>query len=229
MSRTIVFVLVFGAFFLTSTMSGGSVSSVCSNADCLVSASSSPFSVALAVGLLLFLVFYPQLENTADNTRVVGVWRRFGAFFLDFTLVLMSVTPLAALPFLWAEAGHTGIFQWSFEREFLRPTDSVYILPSVFAAFLALFYYFYQHARVGRQTIGQYVLGYRVVRASGIDGEPKYGMRVVMSFLGLCIWPISVILALRNSHKAFWWDAATGSNVARVASANNRIERTRDR
>jgi hypothetical protein len=93
----------------------------------------------------------------------------------------------------------------------------LYVLPAAFGVFLLLFFYFYLHLRVNRQTAGQYVLGYRVTAAEG-TAKPNYGTRVVLSFMGLCMWPISLILALRKPSKAFWWDSATNSRVVRVGS-----------
>jgi hypothetical protein len=197
------------------------------NTDCVVAASSSALSVVVSVGLALFLLFLPQQRYVPDPTKVVGVWRRFGAFFLDFAFVLLIASPLAALPILLAEASHSGTFVWSFQRVFSRPTDSAYLLPGVFAVFVALFLYFYLHPRVQRPTIGQVVLGYRVEPADG-NSTPRYGIRVVMSFIGLCAWPVSVILALRRADKAFWWDGATATGVVRVAAASNRMQRTRE-
>lgn len=118
---------------------------------------------------------------------------------------------------LVAEGHFTGQFQWSFTREFTRPTDTMIVLPVALGCFLALFVYFYMHARIGRQTLGQYVLGYRVT-ASSADVQPAYGQRVVLSFVGLCIWPISVIMAVRKPSKDFWWDSATNSKVARLGN-----------
>jgi hypothetical protein len=230
MSPRFVFLIVVGAFILGSWTSDESIgaSSACRDADCVVSASSSLLSIIIAIGLLLFLVFYRQIACTVDSSKVVGVWRRFGAFFLDFALVMLIVSPVAALPLLVAEANYTNAFQWSFHRQFARPTDVMYLMPAIVAAFLALFFYFYQHARVGRQTIGQYVLAYKVTMSASAARAPNWALRVILSFCGLCMWPISVVLALRTSQKIFWWDSVTGSSVVRVLAANNRIERPRE-
>jgi RDD family len=218
MQRRTVFLVLVGAFLLSSWTSGGGigVSSVCENTECLVAASASALSVVIAVGLALFVVLYPQTQAVFDFSRAVGIWRRFGAFVLDFALVLMVVSPLAALPILIAEGGYSGTFEWSFQRDFVRPTDGAYLMSGVVAGVLALFYYFYQHVRVGRPTVGQYVLGYRVIKAIGGDREPRYAMSVLTSFIGLCVWPVSVVLALCHPQKAFWWDSATGTAVVRV-------------
>lgn len=217
MMRLLAFLVVIVAFVLSTWASGGSIgaSSECVNDDCLVAASSSALSIVTAIVLLLFLVFYPRHEEVPDLSKAVGVWRRFGAFFLDFALAILIASPIVTLPILFAEASHSGAFVWSFHRDFSRPTDSLYLAPAAFAMFLVLFLYFYLHARIGRATIGQYILGFRIRPADGNDA-PKHGMRVVLSFMGLCVWPVSAILALCHPRKAFWWDSATATNAIRM-------------
>jgi hypothetical protein len=216
MNRHLVLALVIVAFVAAGWASDGNIgaSSECINGRCIVSAFSSWLAVVTAFGLASFMCIYRQRQCPPDPSRVVGVWRRFGSFLVDFSFVLMIVSPLAALPILAVEAKYAGTFQWSFAREYSRPTDSLYFSLGVLACFAALFLYFYQHARLGRPTVGQYVLSYRVVPSSG--GKPSYALRVLLSFVGLCMWPVSTILASRNSHKAFWWDGATKTEVVRV-------------
>lgn len=226
MNRISVFILVLAVAFLITWASGGSVqvNSTCENSECLVSASSSWVSILLSIGLILFLVFYPQQTNLLDESKSVGVWRRFGAFFLDFLTVLMIITPISVLPILIAEGIYTGQFQWSFEREFSRQSDATYIMPGLILAFVVLYYYFYKHIRLNRQTVGQFILGYRVTDVRETNSGPKYVMRVFLSFIGLCVWPISVILFLLNRDKAFWWDNATNTKVFRVIAVNQSVQ-----
>ncbi len=217
MSRLSVVAVMLCSFTLISWATGGSVgaSSICDNSTCAVAASLSPISLLVAIALTLFVLRYRQRTSLADESKVVGIWRRFGAFFLDFVIVLMVASSLGAVPLLTAEAYFTGSFQWAFEREFARATDFILVLPAALGALLLLFFYFYQHPRVDRQTVGQYVFGYRVMAAEGAD-NPQYGARVLLSFIGLCMWPISVAFALRTKNRAFWWDAGTYSRTVRV-------------
>jgi hypothetical protein len=120
------------------------------------------------------------------------------------------------MPLLIAEGHFTREFHWAFERRFTRPTDGVFLLPGAFSGFLLLLVYFYWHPRAGRQTVGQYVLSYRVLAAEA--AKPKYGLRALLAFIGLCIWPVSLVLALLTPGKVFWWDKATNSRVVRVGS-----------
>lgn len=225
MRRITVFLILAGVFFLITTLSSGNVigaSSKCVDGACSVNASSSPEDVILAIGLVLFSIIYPQLEGVADEKRVVGVWRRFGAFVVDYAAVLAAIAPIAALPVLLAEAHHTGHFRWSFSRNFARPDDWNNFLIPLAVIFVILFSYFYLHARIGRQTLGQYVLGYRVVKAAEADARPLYALRVILSFIGLCWWPVSVLFALFKPNKTFWWDTLSGTRAVRVVQQRPR-------
>lgn len=188
----------------------------CRDSRCSVSAASSWGSVVVAMFMGAFLGLYRPRAESPDPSMVVGVWRRLGAFVVDFASVLMVMVPLAAVPVLVAEAHYTAAFNWSFSRDFARPTDTVYIVSGTLVCFLALFLYFYLHARVGRPTAGQFVFGYRVTPVAG--AIPAYGLRVVLSFIGMCVWPVSLVLALRLPGRTCWWDTATGTTATRVVA-----------
>jgi uncharacterized RDD family membrane protein YckC len=219
MIRLVVLALVVVTFILTDWVSGGNLgaSSECRNAECLVTASSSVPSLIVASVLALLLAYYRYPQGADDRVKVVGVWRRLGAFLIDFVVVLVIVSPFGAIPILIAEGHYSGTFQWAFTRHYSRATDVALISPSAFVAFLALYLYFYLYSRSNRATTGQFILGYRVVAQPGSNG-PNYALRVLLSFVGLCAWPISLFLALRRPEKSFWWDQSTHTRVTRVAS-----------
>ena len=226
MNKLLVFIIIVGFLYLSSWAAGGSVGagSSCENGRCLTYASSSLLSIVMSLGLLFFLYFYPQQENSNDSSEIVGVWRRLGAFYLDFMVALIGVTPLLALPLLIQESSYTGQFEWAFERDISRSSDNYYILTGVGLVFWFLFYYFYKHPKSGRQTVGQYVLGYKVISGGKKLTDPEFGIRVIYSCIGLCTWPISLYFALKNSDKAFWWDGATNTKVIRVTAVNQSLQ-----
>lgn len=92
------------------------------------------------------------------------------------------------------------------------------LLPGIAVAFAGLFYYFYGRLRANRQTLGQYVLGYRIVNVTAAKGTPRHARRVLLSFFGLCMWPISIVVALIDRDKAFWWDAVTQTRAVRTVA-----------
>ena len=181
-------------------------------------ASSSLGSIFVSIVIVVFALFYPQKIGQPDQSRLVGVWRRLGSFFIDLILVLLVAAPWAALPILVAEGHYTGNYQWSFEREFARASDTIYILPAVFAIFFGWFYYIYGHLRKGRLPVGQYILSYKVTNDPQAEHPLNYAKRVLFSFLGLCAWPVSLVLAMRSPTKQFWWDSASNTKVEKIGA-----------
>jgi uncharacterized RDD family membrane protein YckC len=217
MPRIFVFLIVLTLAFGGPALSGGSVgvSSQCLNDDCWVSASSSLFAIISGLLLAAFVLFFPRKNFTESSDGIVGVWRRFGALFLDFLVVLAIITPIAALPLLAVESSYIGSFEWSFIRDFSREADSYFLFPSIFIMFGLVFFYFYQYSKNMQQTLGQYVLNYKVTPVQESRQSYPFAKRVIYSYLGLCAWPISVILALKSEKKACWWDKSTNTKAIR--------------
>lgn len=182
----------------------------------VTSASSSPISIILGIFLLVFFAFYKQKNTDLNYSKPVGVRQRVGAFFIDFAVVLSAIVPLITLPILLVEGQSTGAFEWSFIRQFGRPTDVAVILPSVLLMFIALFCYFYLQAKNNRATLGQYILAYKIIAGEG--GSPNYFLRTFLSYIGLCVWPISLFFALKRQDKKFWWDSKSRTAAVRAIS-----------
>lgn len=192
------------------------INSSCINAQCSVHASTSLIGLLASAAMMIFVVWYPQKAGTPASFPPVTISERFAAFFVDFLTVLLAVTPMATLPLLLSEADATGSFRFSFERDFSRPADATFaFLGSVFV-FMGLFAYFYIHAVTGRQTVGQYLLGYRVVGFPGSSDKPAFGLNVLLGFFGLCAWPVSVYFAAKRQDKAFWWNLRTRTQLVRL-------------
>ena len=217
MNRYFALAIMLTLFFASTSGAGGHVgaTSVCENGNCYTAASASLMSLMLGVVIGLFALFCPRQEMMANLSKPVGIFQRFGAFLLDFMAVLAAFTPAFKLPILYFEAQATGIFAWSFSRDFARSTDALAVMPGILLAQISLVAYFYFHAAKARQTIGQYILGYRV--APVIGAEPNYISRTIYAVIGMCMWPISTYMAARRLDKAFWWDRASGTKVERVA------------
>ena len=217
MSRTWVFwvlVAIVVAMFATGPRQG--FNSTCINDHCYMSASTSPQALVVSIFLTAFVVFYPQAPQTSAYGQPVSIVEGFSAFFIDFFIGLAAIAPIATLPILLAEADATGNFRWAFEREFARPSDAALALPGVLAIFGFLYAYFYIHPVIGRQTVGQYVMGFRVEAIPGVGKKPAFGLNVFLGYIGLAMWPVSIYLALSRQDKAFWWNLRTRTQVVRV-------------
>ena len=198
-----------------------SISSHCNNKQCNVSISSSFISFLSSIILILFVSLFPRKKSENSGIESVGAFRRFAAFYIDFSIILTCLIPLIALPQLLIESSIVGTFHWSVNRSFVRESDSIYMIPAFLFSLVLIFYYFYKYPKLGNQTVGQYVLGYKIVALKGSMVEPSYGLRVVYSYMGLCIWPISVYYSLQSSNRTFWWDNITNTKAVCVQYESN--------
>ena len=225
MQRFLVLLIALGSFWGSTWLSGGSigVSSQCVNGQCLVSASTSISAMIIGTFLIIFVIKLPR-GGREDIEKCAGFWRRFASFILDFMAVIIALTPVLALPAVLMEYAHTGAFSWVFQRDYSRSSDSWVILPSVLLLFAALIYYFYYYTLNSKPTLGQYILGYRVVSIEGTMNSSIALKRVLLSILGMCLWPIAIVHGLIKK-RVFWWDSGSHS-IAVLTMAVNKSSNT---
>lgn len=215
-----IFVIALLFFFGSFSPYGAGFTSECSNGNCEVAARGSLHGIfaGLAIGVLVWLM--PRKKTESWATEPVGVFRRLSAVYINMAVILFTLTNIVVLPILLVEAEYTGEFQWNFERDFSRDWDFLLTGAGVLFLFAAMFYHYYRSLIVGRPTIGQYLMGYRIVRNGGPWTRTTAMKRMGHTLLNLCAWPIAVFMALKNEKKAFWWDLKTDSLAERFAYAD---------
>lgn len=212
MSRLWVLLLliaVLAAQFATSARHGFEAN--CVNDQCYVVAATSQVGLIASAALTAFLVLYAQRRPQVEHTEPVKLWKRGIALYIDFFVALSIAAPAATLPLLLDEGRVTGAFQWHFERDFARPTDAALAIPAILAMFVVLFSYFYIHLRLRRQTIGQYLMGFRIVPEP--DTEMNAFSVVLLSWIGMCMRPFALYGAAKHPEKLFWWNVQTKTRV----------------
>lgn len=224
MHRILVFFIAAILFYVVTNFSGGNVgvSSECINDTCSVTASTSLLSIGFGIVFIVFAVMFPRAKRN-DCEKLAGVWRRFGAFLIDFIVIILALSPILALPAIITEYTYTNEFLWSFQREFSRSTDNAVIIPSAFILLVGLVYYFYKFTLLSKPTIGQYILGYRIIVFSTNMSKSVAFKRVGLSMLGMCAWPIAIIHGLIKK-RVFWWDSGSGSRAILTLAANKPIK-----
>lgn len=214
---TLVLLLVVGSYFgIGGGVGSETVIAETGRSTSVFFASASLSGLVLAVVLGGVILLFPRKRGAVIPEQSVGLLRRLAAFYLDFFLFMLVLTPLLAIPALLIEASATGEFKWEFVRDFSRPSDVWVLTPVVLFAFYLLYSYFYWHAVKRRQTIGKYLLGYSLHAADETSGRPQLGRGLLLGALGMVVWPISLVLALRREDKALWWDVRTNVRAARV-------------
>ena len=182
-----------------------------------VEASTSKPAIVASLCLWAFLPFYPQRPGRPYLANdPVKMWERATAFHVDFAVSFIALLPVLVLPALWGEAWATGEFQWAIQRDYFRTSDIVLVHIHILALFVLNFGYFYAHAVLGRRTLGQYLLGYRLEGLPDDDRPPAYALNTLLGFVGLMVWPVSLGLAAGREDKAGWWNLRSRTRLVRV-------------
>jgi uncharacterized RDD family membrane protein YckC len=72
------------------------------------------------------------------------------------------------------ERQRTGVFAWTFERDYLTSVDSYLGVPLGLLAIVCMFLYFVSALVRGKQTVGDYILN---IRTFNRDGDAKFKFR----------------------------------------------------
>lgn len=143
------------------------------------SVSAHPISIVLLPIIGIFFLKWPQKNVTPFEGKKVGVLRRFFGFFIDMTTVIMVILPVAVIFMLILEYIATGYWQWRFERESFRWWTDIPSLFAILCVFSSLFYYRRWHFNRSFQTIGQYLMGYKLVKDYRVNAGEHYWVKAV--------------------------------------------------
>lgn len=224
MKRLPIFLIMVGALFLIGylTPEGSGFQMQWKNGQFRAIAQGSLLGIVLGPIFGLVMIYTPRKETMVNAVKPVGVFRRLGAIYVNMVVIMFTFMALMVLPILLIEAAHTGEFQWGFYRTFSRGTDVVVGSSSALVIFGIIFYYYYHSLLNNRPTIGHYMLGYQVVN----NGDPwtrgSALLRMGLTLLTLCAWPVTAIMAARHEKKAFWFDKKTNSIAERFDYAEQK-------
>jgi uncharacterized RDD family membrane protein YckC len=134
---------------------------------------------------------------------------------------LLPASAILAFPAILVEWHHTDIFVWQFSREFSRATDVFTAIVPALLGFAWLLFYFSYPITQGNQTIGQYVMGYRIALKNNDNVTVnKAILRTIFSFFVLCIGWLSVPMAFFHKQKHMLHDNANGLRPEMVSYRN---------
>ena len=148
-----------------------------------------------AVLFIILLLKIPRQETRIENSESVGIFRIFSAFYFDMWMLWSVYFVLSSFIFLVFESFHTGIFEWRFERDFHRSTDTPILMFFVWS----MVYYYYKHLLLQKATIGQYVMGYEISNG----GVPWTRVRSFGRIFYSVFFP--AIIVLRYLHYPTWY------------------------
>lgn len=120
-------------------------------------------------------------DFTIITDRKVSGFRRLLAFHIDCFTAMIGVLPIIAIPNYFIKYLRTSILYWEPGRELFVLQFAIFLF-----GFFGFFYFFFWHYRNGRQTPGQYLLGYIVT----LDKKDLETSHTIIS--ALYLWPLKV-------------------------------------
>lgn len=209
--------LGFGLLILLAVLvaAGGNNAHIgCHNGGCRVEISSSPIATLMAPIALLMIFLAPKQTSFDNDTHPVRRRTRVSAFMLDVVVITLLTGPVASM-MLALEAFHTGIWSWDIQRDFTRSSDTLLVV-SVLAIFVIWAVYFYRSIRNGTPTIGQYVMGFRVIPARLNEQQMRPILHLFCAAYGAAGWPVTLLLRDKNGDRSFWWNGLANTRAIHV-------------
>lgn len=219
MSRLGVLLICIGDLAITTIfadkISGGSLQQ--HGNEYLMQVGSSLPAVLAGILMIPFVFLYKPKGTPLISSKPVSMWCRILAFIIDFTMALAIISPILAVPDLLVEWHETGAFAWSFTRQFPRESDSVVSSISIFLCFAWYLIYLAIPITKNRQTLGQYIIGFRISDASGRKVTVKRAvLRNVYGFIVISLWIITVPLGFYHPKKLMLHDNEDGLRPERI-------------
>ena len=210
LTRPQIFVIcsiILGAMYYMSD--GLGMRSQQTDSNYFIYGSSSPVALIGCLLLTVIVFFFRSKTEPVKYISKVSIWKRILSFHIDVLISMAIILPVIALAPIAIEAFYTGKFSWYFERAFMREYDTAIIIISTFIGMIWLLFYFSFFSSKGRQSIGHYIMGYRIVN-NRREAIGKAMLHTLYGFLILCIWIITVPMAASNSCKQFMHESSNG-------------------
>tara|TARA_R110002051_G_scaffold233330_1_gene294914 strand:+ start:193 stop:828 length:636 start_codon:yes stop_codon:yes gene_type:complete len=173
------------------------------------------FPSALLLSVLLIVVGFlrQRPEHLVRGTLRVRLWERFGALLIDLCTLTLIILPWLSLLMVLIEWAWSGEFSGFYAREFTRGTDW---LPAAISL-VATYFYFVALPRSGLSTVGQYVMGYRIVPIDDETSAPRYFGRVAL--FCVLIWGALFVFyyVSKREGDAYWWEKKTNTLAVRTS------------
>lgn len=177
------------------------------------SVNSSPGTIITGFLTSIFAIFMPRKKQIDILDEPVGLMRRYFAFYLDSVVLIIGCVSLGVIPTLIAEYHATGHWNWVYERDEFHLRDIIGIV-HILSMFAALWYFFVKHASLEKSTPGQYIMGYRIIRAP--KGRPHYHTRNWGGMIALALSFLSLIIYRNVTDGIYPWDKESNTRAITI-------------
>jgi len=126
-------------------------------------AGTSPWAIVWIGPLISLYFLLMKAPNASPGQPLPGVIRRYGAFWLDFILLMIITGPIVGIPPILSEWRRTGVFQWQIERTFSVPSDSLNELYAFLFIVIVFVVYEALPLTLGKPSPGECMCGYQIL------------------------------------------------------------------
>jgi RDD family len=174
-------------------------------------------SLALAglVIALYLLLLYSQPASFGQP--LPGLFRRFVAFWLDFTFAVTIVAPVIGILATLTEWKRTGVFEWNFERTEPVAGDNLSAIAGVTLMFAALALYYALPLARRKPSPGTCIMGYQIVPEENAKLTfRKALLRTVVGFFAVCAGYLAPFIGRDANKGKFWLDKVFGTRAVKL-------------
>ncbi|MEQ9505417.1 MAG: RDD family protein [Hyphomonas sp.] len=163
--------------------------------------SGGPPEFALGILFAIIAFVFPRAKPQEGLNRPVLIWRRAFALYLDWCVALFGLAAVLGL----GRIAIVNVWPETASSSYVHPMMTI---ASITLVFSALFSYFWLHPKLGRATLGQYIMGYRIESDPDPNIPPHHFVRTVFAMLAACSWHLwGWFVKYEDTQKGnYWWD-----------------------
>lgn len=201
-----------GIFLVWTTLGAEriAINSPCGD-TCGLSLESDPQTILMGFSIFVFLMAHKMRLPSRLDDRIVRIWRRLVAFYIDFFICILVILSIGACFIIAWNAAQTGKITWSIELTASMGTVLFTLLLTLLSVW-AIFSYFTWHKKRQLPTTGQYICGFMIVRD---DNRPQryYWYGTLIAFIAMCTIHLWVWFESYREPRAgtYWWDRDAGT------------------
>ena len=205
------------AFSVVAPVSLG-VSAAWENGDYHFSGGTQPWALAFSAAILGLYFFLLSAEPAHLGKPFRGVFRRYVAFWLDFMLAMLAITPIVGILPVLTEWKRTGVFQWSFARSTSASGDGLLFVAVFGSTFFALLCFFAWPLLRNRPSPGACILGYQIVPGDGTIMTLRTAvLRTLLGFVAAAAWFLAPFVGRDRKNGKFWLDQVFATRAVKLS------------
>lgn len=166
-----------------------------------------PWALGCSVLLMALYVGLMCGKPMDGGVPLPTLFRRFGAFWLDFVFSMVLLLPMIGILATTVEWRRTGVFAWHYTRTTWQPSDLplVWVSLALLSPLMLLYHAIPLHRR--RPSPGSCIAGYQILTDDGQTITLRRAvLRALLGFATLCAWPVAWLLPRDRMHGKFSHD-----------------------